>query len=287
MMGRRMSLMHVVGLLIAVLIFAASTAATPTSTQLDPPSITWTPRAVSLVMPPGASHTMDVSFTSAATLKNAAVGVVPEIVHFLSLQPGTLAAVPAGTTQHIQISFSVPSGTAPGTYEGTIHIREGAATLPQTLKVSLSVTTAGVVLSVPEGFQVDSTLLARGGPISLDNFGHQYLHGGITPPGGAEIVITSVRLPPPPLMNLITHENQGQGISITSTSRITVSGSAATEVFSTDTFTFTLPFKRIAVYAPHNDLLFKLYLTYRAGDPFESQFLASFQQVLSSVQFTS
>jgi len=76
------------------------------------------------------------------------------------------------------------------------------------------------------------------------------------------------------------------GVSIASTSGITVSGGAATEVFVAVTYTAALAYKYVAVYAPHNNLLFKFHPTFRDGDPLESRFLASFQQPLSSAQFT-
>ena len=268
----------------------ATSTALSTSARTDPPNITWAPPMIALVMPPGAVRTVNVSLTSRDKIQDAAVEAEPQIANFLSLRPNTFATLPAGKPKQIQIAFSIPSGTNLGIYQGTVYLRSGASTIPQTLKVSLNVTAEGVALSVPQSFQVDSGLIDLGGPISLDNFEHQYYHGGIIPTGGAEINITSVTLPRS-LTDFIANENHGQGISIASASEITVSGSAATEVVSIDMYTSTsgitmLALKRIAVYIPKNRLLFKIYLTYNAGDPRESQFLASFRQLLGSVQFT-
>jgi hypothetical protein len=47
--------------------------------------------------------------------------------------------VPANTPQSVRVNFAIPAGATLGTYQGTIHLRTGTQTLPQTLKVAVDV----------------------------------------------------------------------------------------------------------------------------------------------------
>jgi hypothetical protein len=58
------------------------------------------------------------------------------------VQPSTFSSVLANQQQNVRIAFSIPSTADLGTYEGTIHIKVGTRTLPQTLKTTISVVTA-------------------------------------------------------------------------------------------------------------------------------------------------
>ena len=147
--------------------------------------------------------------------------------------------------------------------------------------VSVSSPLGVIAASAPPGFQVNADLLAASGPVSVNNFANQYQHGGLVPPGGADMDITSIPVPPPPLSNFIAYELQGA--TITSTSAITVSGISCTEEFYTESYGTT--YSNIAVYCPATTMLYKAYLSYHAGDPSESRFLTAFQTFLNSVQF--
>ncbi len=168
--------------------------------------------------------------------------------------------------------------------DGTVHLRVGSQTAPQTLKIGIVVTTLPVTVPIPANYQVNSQVLMQGGPVLLNNFGGQYDHGGFVPPSGAEITVTTNPLPRPPLNNFIW--NELRGATINSTTSITVSNASCTEVTYTDSFGLNTSYSALSVYCPHNQTLYKLFLFFRAGDPGASQFVAAFQQVLSTIQFT-
>jgi hypothetical protein len=166
----------------------------------------------------------------------------------------------------------------------TDDVRDGGKILPQPLRVSVVLAGHGVSLIAPQGYHTNAQVVTLGGPILLNNFGSQYDHGGLVPPGGAEITITSSSLPQVPLSQFISTEFQGA--TITSTAPTTVSGMSCTEVSYTDSYGPNLNYSEIAVYCPSTTALSKFYLFYRSGDAGANQFLGTFQQVLNTVQLT-
>lgn len=92
-----------------------------------------------MILSPGESAIRDLTFTSSLLLTNVVLEAVPDIAGFVSLQPSNVANLAAGQPQPVQLSFSIPAGSILGTYEGTVHLRVGHRTLPQTLKVSVHV----------------------------------------------------------------------------------------------------------------------------------------------------
>lgn len=189
----------------------------------------------------------------------------------------------SSSTSIATMNGSVATGVAPGIaiITATSGSVQGSA--------SLSVSAVPIILPLPPTFTIDSQTASLGGPLSLNNFGSAYLQGGFVPPGGAKIVITSaVPLPNPPLGDLIFHELVGGTITINSVTTVVVSGATCTEEFYTSWFAPSIYYSNVAVYCPSASgaALYKLYLSYRAGDPAGSQILAAFKQVLGSVQFT-
>jgi hypothetical protein len=246
----------------------------------NPPNVAWSSSEVNVVLGPGAASTSVVTFQSSKDLENVTLQAVPAISGFLSIQPSSFAVIKANQSQQVLLSFAAPAAAATGSVEGTIHIQAGRQTLPQTLKVTVSIVKQRVGFVVPAGFAADQRMIDLGGPVSLNNFGNHYEHGGLIPPGGAEIYITDVALPPPPLLDFIAGETVGALTSaITS---IAVAGSPATKVVYTD-----LPggvrYRNVAIYVPRGTRLFKLYLFFRDDDPQADDFLAAFQQVISTI----
>ncbi len=72
-------------------------------------------------------------------MQNVVIEAVPEIASFLTIQPNSFANVPANQPQSVRVSFVIPTGTTLGTYDGTLHVRIGDQTTPQTLKVVVNV----------------------------------------------------------------------------------------------------------------------------------------------------
>lgn len=103
------------------------------------PKVTWSTSSTSVTLSPGESTSEDISFSSSGALGSLAIEAVPEIARFVSIQPSAVASMTAGQQESAHLSFLIPAATALGTYTGTIHIRNGERTLPQTLKVTINV----------------------------------------------------------------------------------------------------------------------------------------------------
>lgn len=101
------------------------------------PEITWSENSVEVILSPGESTSKDLTFTSNVALQNIIVESVPPIAAFVSVQPNDFAIVPAGQLQSVHLTFSIPANATLGAYDGTVHVRLGSQTLPQTLEVSV------------------------------------------------------------------------------------------------------------------------------------------------------
>ena len=118
-----------------------SNSATPSASAVASvqPKITWSQQRIEITLSPGESASRNVTLTSNLALQNVVIESVPEIARFLNIQPNNFGNVSAGQPESVHFGFSIPEGTALGTYAGTIHVRSGNRTLPQTLKVVLEV----------------------------------------------------------------------------------------------------------------------------------------------------
>jgi len=251
------------------------------------PTITWNPTSVTDSVATGQTKTLRVSFTSSQPASNVSVDIVPALLPFVRVSPTTLPSVAQGQTIHVTLTLSASKNSPVGTVQGVIQVRVGpvlAKPLPVNITICRCVTAKGVSLDYPSNWQLNSQLLDLNGPIALNTFSNAYGEGGIIPNGGAEIDITTIPLPTQPLSGFIAKELVDAVIE--STTAVTVIGETATQVTYIDTYTPGLSYKNVAIYFPHGTLLYKLYLSYRAGDPAEPQFLAEFQQVVNSLQLT-
>jgi hypothetical protein len=101
--------------------------------------ITWSQQQIGLTLLPGLGQVKSLTFSSTVNLQDAVIEPVPEIARFLTVQPNSFVGVLANQQQAVTINFSIPSNTAKGTYQGTIHIRDRSRTFPQTLKVRIEI----------------------------------------------------------------------------------------------------------------------------------------------------
>lgn len=119
--------------------------------------------------------------------------------------------------------------------------------------------------------------------VSLDNFNHALLGGGVVPEHGAimDISTTTTGLSLKDFIagNLV-------GASILSSSTVTVDGTSCSEVLYEDTYSASVASKNVGVYCPRGTTLWKMYLSYRKGDSEEAQFADTFSRILSSLQFS-
>lgn len=138
----------------------------------------------------------------------------------------------------------------------------------------------GVRLQVPSGWSCNQDLLADAGPIALTNF-RAYIRGGILPPGGAEIEITSVPAPPS-LPDFIRAELPGTSLDpLRSYSDSGKTGIQAAYTFEVGAGAIE---KNIAVYIPHGPALYKFYLSYWNGDRNEGALLDALSRVVRGAQ---
>lgn len=126
---------------------AAPPTAKSTSTR---PKITWSTTSTQVILARGQTASEDFAFTSNVNLQDVVIEPVPEISPFLTVQPTSFASVPAGQSRLVHILYSIPASTTLGTYVGTIHVRVGGSTLPQTLKVTINAWT--MLTDVEAGF---------------------------------------------------------------------------------------------------------------------------------------
>ncbi len=115
---------------------SASPASGATSTQ---PKITWSTTSISVILSPGESTSSSLTFTSSQKLSSASLSVVPQIASFVTVQPNSIANVAANQAQSVQLLFSIPTAAALGTYDGTLQLKSGTTTFPQTVKVIVNV----------------------------------------------------------------------------------------------------------------------------------------------------
>jgi len=148
---------HIIALLLSVLVTSLCLITVPPGSAASAETaIIWSQGQVQIVLSPGGSATVDLTFTSSIDLQNVVFEAVPAIAGFLSFQPAGFSNVPADTQQLVHISARAPSGTPFGTYKGTVHLRLGSRTLPQTLNVTVDVwrnftdSGTGVTLKYPD-----------------------------------------------------------------------------------------------------------------------------------------
>jgi len=135
----------------------------------------------------------------------------------------------------------------------------------QTQQSSGWVAGRGVRLQVPAGWTCNQDLLAMSGPIELTNFGGAYLRGGISPPNGAEVNITSVPNPAN-LQEFVRKELKGASVKqLAAATKLP----AALRANYTQELAGDVVLSNVAIYLPHGATLYKFYLSYWTGDPNE------------------
>lgn len=102
------------------------------------PKIQWSQNKVEISAERRESLSIDVQFESDGSLSNASLWVVPELQPFISVSSADFTTIEPAIPYSASINVSIPDGTEIGSnYDGTIHLRDGSRTIPQTLKVEL------------------------------------------------------------------------------------------------------------------------------------------------------
>ena len=139
----------------------------------------------------------------------------------------------------------------------------------------------GARVHVPAGWSYNQRLAAASGPLNLTNFGGAYATGGVLPPNGAEIEVTSVPVPSnlveyirkelkPAKVDQLQEMAAGENSGIQAGYELNISAGAS--------------LKTVVSYVVHGKSLYKFYLTYWSGDRNESGLAATFGQLVKEAQ---
>jgi len=104
------------------------------------PDIIWQTPILQKSVSQGAQVSEDISFIVNKTLENLSVWVSPEIRDYVFARPLQFSRLEAGTLVRVQVIFIIPDTLQPGSYDGTIHIRQEQKTIAKPLPVYLTVT---------------------------------------------------------------------------------------------------------------------------------------------------
>jgi hypothetical protein len=139
----------------------------------------------------------------------------------------------------------------------------------------------GVRARVPAGWSSNQNLIAAAGPIAFTNFAGTYLRGGILPPGGAEIEITSIRLPAD-VPGFI--RNELRGTTLEPLRPFSDSGKVGTQAAYTYDVAAGAIQRNVAIYIPRGAVLYKFYLSYWNGDRNEASLINTLGGVVREAQ---
>jgi len=100
--------------------------------------VIWNPEKVEEIIGLGGTKDLTVTFESSISLENVNLWIVPELQPFVSIEPTRFETIEATRPYQIRVHLSVPYDTQTGFYDGTIHLKVGSKTYPQTLKIKLN-----------------------------------------------------------------------------------------------------------------------------------------------------
>ncbi len=107
--------------------------------KLSSPIISWSPKLIEEKISPSDTSEINVIFESKRDSQNIELWLTPELKDFITFTPEYFDSVSAGTKNFIHLEILVPAETPFGTYNGTLHIKVGKRTAPQTLKITIKV----------------------------------------------------------------------------------------------------------------------------------------------------
>lgn len=136
---RKIAALFVMCLLIAPMPLIAATA-----------RVSWNQPEVSIAVEVGGERYVGVSITSDQDLVDVQLRVVPELAGLVSPDPTQIALARRGESTPVWLRVSIPDSVQPGLYQGTVHVRQGAATVAVPLRMKLTVLSAASI-SDPNG----------------------------------------------------------------------------------------------------------------------------------------
>jgi hypothetical protein len=135
----------------------------------------------------------------------------------------------------------------------------------------------GIEVSVPTGWEYDRAVLQLGGPIALTNFGGRRLHGGLLPPGGAEIEITSV---PRPIELSGYARSELRGVRDLKLQEGASNGRLALRANYVDEVADGVSTSNVVYYVAQGSRLYKFYMTFGLGDPHEQELVQTMESIV-------
>jgi len=153
---------------------------------LTQPKITWSTTSVSVILSPGESTSSDLTFTSSQNLTNVSLGVVTQIAPFVTVQPSSISSLAANQTQSVHLSIGIPTNAKFGTCDGTIQLKSGTTTFPQTVKIVVNVWQAfanaelGVKFKFPSSWRTSTIPNAKGESLYISDQNEEFPGEGIT-----------------------------------------------------------------------------------------------------------
>ena len=118
---------------------AAATILAAISQTSSAKPVVWNPGVLQVTVLQGSSQLSSIQLTVSERIDDASLFVVPEIAGLMQVSLLGQTVLNPGAPINVPMEFSVPATTAPGLYEGTVHVRSGARTVPATLKIQIQV----------------------------------------------------------------------------------------------------------------------------------------------------
>ena len=119
--------------------------------RVPPPTLAWSPVAITDTANPGSRQDIPVTFTASANLSNIVLAVVPALQSSVTVTPSSFAALQKGQVVTVTLSVAPAANAALGAVQGTVQVRLGSSTIASPLAVNIVVVAAEVIngISVP------------------------------------------------------------------------------------------------------------------------------------------
>ena len=103
--------------------------------------IRWMPERVSSVIGngQGSAEPLEVTFTSAVSLPEVSLEVVPELQPFVAVAPASIGPLEAGVPVAVSLTFRLPPAVVEGVYEGVVLVRDRRRVVAAPLPVKVEV----------------------------------------------------------------------------------------------------------------------------------------------------
>jgi hypothetical protein len=139
----------------------------------------------------------------------------------------------------------------------------------------------GARVHVPDGWSYNERLAAASGPLNITNFGGAYSTGGLMPPEGAEIEITSVPSPP----NLVEYvRKELKAAKVDKLQEMTAGEKSGIRASYVESISPDASLKTVVVYIARGPSLYKFFLSYWTSNRNEASLATAFEQVIKEAQ---